>query len=366
MKRFLRYVLYRELYRSLRNLTSESADKPADTSSGQSPSTQGSTTAQSSTDQPAEIDLPDGLVDGSPIESTAQLTAVLQRMDPYEFEHFVADLWERMGWETTVSTASADKGVDVTAKKSTPYEQQVLIQAKRYGPNTTVGSPDIQQYASLRHQYSGVDKVIIVTTNEFTQQGREMATRLNVKCITGDELSQLIVDTDATDLVARYLDWIDVVDESPEAGSDAETLPETERAVGVSPAETDEATDAADAADTDEPEPESETATATTHAETAESTSPDSTARHKLVIGGLLGWPALFFGVLVLSETVWALLFLFVWIGLPVAIALDARTVRNRTGWPQYWWAYVLGAFVWFLAVIPAGVYLWKRRSAGE
>lgn len=363
MKRFLRYVLYRELYRSLRNLTSESADKPADTSSGQSPSTQGSTTAQSSTEQPAEIDLPDGLVDGSPIESTAQLTAVLQRMDPYEFEHFVADLWERMGWETTVSTASADKGVDVTAKKSTPYEQQVLIQAKRYGPNTTVGSPDIQQYASLRHQYSGVDKVIIVTTNEFTQQAREMATRLNVKCITGDELSQLIVDHDATDLVATYLDWIDVVDTADEAGKQSDKTgdkpadaPESEGAVGPT-----NAGEPADAVETGK----TETAAATNQTGTAASTAVESTAWHKLSIAGVLGWPVLFFSVLVLSETVWFLFFFTVWIGLPVALALDARTVRKKTDWPTYWWAYVLGALVWFLAVIPAGIYLWRRRSAG-
>jgi len=33
-------------------------------------------------------------------------------MDPYEFEHFVGDLWEYMIWETTVSTASANN-VDI-------------------------------------------------------------------------------------------------------------------------------------------------------------------------------------------------------------------------------------------------------------
>ena len=33
--------------------------------------------------------------------------------------------------------ASADKGVDITARKSSPYEQMLLIQAKRYRPNTT-------------------------------------------------------------------------------------------------------------------------------------------------------------------------------------------------------------------------------------
>jgi restriction endonuclease Mrr len=113
-------------------------------------------------------------------------------MDPYEFEHFVADIWEQMGWETEVSSASADKGVDIIARKSRPYDQLILIQAKRYGPNSTVGSPDVQQYASLRQQYDGVDKVLIVTTNGYSRQAREIAENLNVKLIDGDGLVELI------------------------------------------------------------------------------------------------------------------------------------------------------------------------------
>lgn len=39
--------------------------------------------------------------------------------------------------------------MDGRATKPDPYEQKLLLQAKRYGPGTTVGSPEIQQYASL-------------------------------------------------------------------------------------------------------------------------------------------------------------------------------------------------------------------------
>lgn len=31
-----------------------------------------------------------------------RVLSCLQRMDDYEFEHFVAELWERQGWETDV------------------------------------------------------------------------------------------------------------------------------------------------------------------------------------------------------------------------------------------------------------------------
>ena len=188
MKRFLRYLAYRELYRSLRKALSSSNTSDSNSKPGGSSNHTSSVAAQrelieSNPQIPAE---------GSTVDTPGQLKAVLQQMDPYEFEHFVADLWERIGWETTVSTASADKGVDITARKSSPYEQLLLIQAKRYGPNTTVGSPDVQQYASLRQQFENVDKVLIVTTNGYSRQAREIAEDLNVKLIDGDGLVELI------------------------------------------------------------------------------------------------------------------------------------------------------------------------------
>lgn len=209
MKRFLRYLAYRQLYRSLRNLleNADSSSQQSPTGSQQSPtSSQAATTDASTQELLNNPNIPDH---GETVDSPAQLQAILQQMDPYEFEQFVADLWRKMGWDTEVSTAAGDKGVDVIARKSMPYEQLLLIQAKRYGPNTTVGSPDIQQYASLRHQFEHVDKVLIVTTNEFTQQARETATNLNVKLINGHQLVELIDEHEALDLVAEYLDFIE-------------------------------------------------------------------------------------------------------------------------------------------------------------
>ena len=152
--------------------------------------------------------------EGSTIDTPRQLKAVLQQMNPYEFEHFVGDLWEQMSWETTVSMASVDKDVDITARKSQPYEQLLLIQAKRYGPNTTVGSPDTQQYASLRYQFENVDKVLIVTTNGYSRQAREIAEDLNVKLIDGDGLVELINEYESLDLVAEYLDFIEPAEQA--------------------------------------------------------------------------------------------------------------------------------------------------------
>lgn len=165
---------------------------------------------------------------GATVSAETDLKGVLQSMDDYDFEHFVADLWERMGWNTEVSTQSADRGIDVVATRNSPYEEKALIQAKRYGPNTTVGSPDIQQYASLKHQRHGVDKVLVVTTNGFSRQAGELAHQLNVKLIDGDDLTELVDQLDAMDLVERYVPAVREPDPEPvptepevEAGSSA-------------------------------------------------------------------------------------------------------------------------------------------------
>lgn len=85
-KRFLRYFLYRELYRWLRN-----AGKDNDSSASQSPDLDNSASTQSLRQRTDALPLDEG-----PVESVDELKTVLQQMDPYDFEHFVADLWERM------------------------------------------------------------------------------------------------------------------------------------------------------------------------------------------------------------------------------------------------------------------------------
>lgn len=76
----------------------------------------------------------------------------LQAMDPDDFEHFVANVWRRLGWSCEVVGEPVDRGIDVIATATTEAggPQKQLIQAKRYGRTTTVGSPEVQQYAALR------------------------------------------------------------------------------------------------------------------------------------------------------------------------------------------------------------------------
>lgn len=130
----------------------------------------------------------------------------LQQLDDYAFEHFIADLWREQGWDCTVSQASNDAGIDVTATRTDPYPQKLLIQAKRYGPNTAVGGPEIQQYASLKHGDTEADSSVVVTSGQFTDAARARAEELNVKLVDGNSLVRIIEEESASDLLEQYSD----------------------------------------------------------------------------------------------------------------------------------------------------------------
>jgi uncharacterized C2H2 Zn-finger protein len=138
-------------------------------------------------------------------EREAALTH-LRDINEYEFEHFVADLLEQYGWKTSVTSGSNDRGVDIIAEKTEPFQQMYFIQAKCWKKNNTVGGPDIRQYSTLRRQQSEVDAVVVVTTSSFSRQAKQEGTDLNVKLIDGSDLYDIIAEVDADDLINEYTD----------------------------------------------------------------------------------------------------------------------------------------------------------------
>ena len=143
--------------------------------------------------------------------SKAYLRQRLQRMDPYAFEEFVGDVWEHLGWHTRVVGEPGDRGIDVIA---TNGEDKQLIQAKRYGPETTVGSPEVQQYASLRLQEEDVDQVTIVTTGEFSSQAQDLAPDLDVILVDGEELLDILSEIEAFEVFVEHFDDIQLASDA--------------------------------------------------------------------------------------------------------------------------------------------------------
>jgi len=178
---------------------------------------------QPTTDDEDDADVPDSdprqtseePLNGYTMPTDEDLQERLQKMDPHDFEKLVADICERLGWDTRVVGGAHDHGIDVIA---TSGNLKTLIQAKRYGSNTTVGTPEVQQYGSLYIQEENVDIVTIVTTGEFSQQAEELALDLDIILVDGNNLLGML----GGELLANYFDDIHYegasIRERPESG----------------------------------------------------------------------------------------------------------------------------------------------------
>lgn len=280
------------------------------------------------------------------IPAEADLKQKLQSMDEYDFEHFVADLWEEMGWDCEVSTGSNDKGIDVRARKTRPYDQKVLIQAKRYSDGNKVGSPEVQQYYSLKDQEDNVDKVLIITTSSFSRNAKQLADSLNVKLINGDDLIDLVDQEDANGIVTEYIDF---EPEPPEQGDleehDRHKLEhsQSQQSTALSGLETDRT-----------PSNISRDSSAVQL--------PETVWRKGAIICTIGLWIA---GVWMdaLPGGIADLLLLTTWIGLPICLYKDSKTTRNVVAWPQWRKSYLAVAAVPGLGLFVGPIYLLVRYA---
>ena len=112
----------------------------------------------------------------------------LRAMDPYDFERLVADYFIKRGFvNARVIGRSGDRGVDILATNINGEIE--LIQCKRYRAGTNIGSTAIQRvdsYMRSRHAC----KAWVITTSDFTPDGKDEARITNVTIMNGNELVQ--------------------------------------------------------------------------------------------------------------------------------------------------------------------------------
>lgn len=93
----------------------------------------------------------------------------IDMMNGNEFEHFICELFTKMGYKAVVTKQSGDQGLDVIAKRDSIT---IGIQAKCY--SGTVGNSAIQEAVAGKSYYK-CDKVIVITNNYFTTSAIELA-----------------------------------------------------------------------------------------------------------------------------------------------------------------------------------------------
>ena len=109
-------------------------------------------------------------------------------LDPYEFEAFVAHLFETQGFTNVVLAGRAgDRGVDVIGNDADG--KSTVIQCKRWISN--VSATPIQRIHSFAIT-RGASRKILVTTSDFTPQAIQEAENTDTELINGEKLEELI------------------------------------------------------------------------------------------------------------------------------------------------------------------------------
>jgi restriction system protein len=111
-------------------------------------------------------------------------------LNPFEFENFVSNLFEKMGLESKLTRSSRDGGVDAIAYDTRPIlGGKVVIQAKRY--KNVVGVSAVRDlYGTMMNE--GANKGILVTTSNYGPDAYEFAKDKPIELIDGGGLLYLL------------------------------------------------------------------------------------------------------------------------------------------------------------------------------
>ena len=111
----------------------------------------------------------------------------LLQLSPRQFEEYVAQLYEAMGYKVEVTPLSNDKGTDIIMYKD---GVKYAVQCKRY--KGTVGSPEIQAFIGSMTHYNA-DKGFFVTTGMFSFEAENMASKHPIKLVNRFDLVNMII-----------------------------------------------------------------------------------------------------------------------------------------------------------------------------
>jgi len=117
-----------------------------------------------------------------------ELLEWLRGLKPWEFEKYVADLFTKSGYKTTVTGGSYDRGVDVVAEKD---GLKHYIQCKKY-KTSVVGVGELRDFYGAIADHLTQAKGYFITTNKFTLEAEKFAEDKPIELIDGYKLIKYI------------------------------------------------------------------------------------------------------------------------------------------------------------------------------
>lgn len=104
------------------------------------------------------------------------------------FEKLCADLFENMGYQAKVTSQSNDGGYDIVLLKN---NEAAIVECKCYSLANKVGRPAIQKLVGA-NKIALADRMIFITTSEFTAYAISYAQKVGVELIDGNKLMQYL------------------------------------------------------------------------------------------------------------------------------------------------------------------------------
>ena len=118
----------------------------------------------------------------------------IDSLDPIAFEHFVSDLFAKMGYHSRVTKQSGDGGIDIFAKLQTPAgTDEVIIQCKhKQDPSSTVDVAKVRELFGVLSANRKLSKAFLVTNGRYTRGAIDFATQNGIELIDGAKLLGLV------------------------------------------------------------------------------------------------------------------------------------------------------------------------------
>jgi restriction system protein len=113
--------------------------------------------------------------------------AQLDALNAEQFEEFVAELFEALGYEVERVGGTGDLGADLRASK---HGLRCVVQCK-YHSQGVIGSPDLQKFLGTLH-HNGSHKGFFVTTRTFSLAAERFAALHPIELVDGPRLVELV------------------------------------------------------------------------------------------------------------------------------------------------------------------------------
>lgn len=122
------------------------------------------------------------------------IKTLMNELSGHDFEYFVAELLQAVGYETRVTTASGDGGIDVIAHRDPLGLEPPIIKVQCKRTLSTQGAPNVQRLTGALAP-GGNELGLFVTLGSFSPDARHIErTRQDLRLLSGEDLVQLLFD----------------------------------------------------------------------------------------------------------------------------------------------------------------------------